>query len=58
MKEVVIVDTSSNIMSIVDFNYHKPHQYKSLVDILKHVVEHNTLTITYILQHRQVQVVT
>ena len=45
-------------MSIADFYYHKSHQYKSHTDILKIVVEHNTLSITHILQHRQVQVAT
>ena len=38
-------------------NYTNLHQYMSLIDILKHAVEHNTLNNTHTLQHRQVQVV-
>lgn len=54
MKEAYYMDASKSYHSIVDFHYTKPHQYKPLIDILKHVVEDNTWNITHTLQHRQV----
>ena len=44
--------------SIVHFYYNNPHQYMSLILILKHAFEHNTWNINHTLQHLQVQVAT
>ena len=35
--------------------YNKPHQYMSLVEILKHAIEHYIWNITYTLQRLPIQ---
>lgn len=49
--------TFENYRCILNFYYTNLHRYMSLIDILKHAVEHNTWNNTHTLQHRQVQVV-
>lgn len=44
--------------SIVGLYYSKPHQYMSLIEILKHAVEHNIWNIMYTLRHVQIQIAT
>ena len=48
-KRPITMDTLKNYQSIVDSYYKIPHQYMSLIDIFKHVVEHNTWNITHTL---------
>ena len=43
--------TLKNYQSILDSYYNIPHQYMSLIDIFKHVVEHNTWNIIHSIQH-------
>ena len=52
------MDAFKNYQSIVGFYHNNPHQYMVLIEIIKHVVEHNTWNITHTLPHLQVQIAT
>ena len=47
------MDIFKNYQFIVDSYYNIPYQYMSIIDIFKHVIEHNTWNIIHTLQHQQ-----
>ena len=52
------MDTFKNSQYIAYMFYGNLHEFISISEILKHVLEHNTRNITHTLSHLRVQVVT